>query len=91
MRTHGTITEVFEAAKNFYNETAEDGKPVNPEVRWNGKEWSMESGLNSAEDVLASCRLDEFDDYFYQGYQATGPWEISKSDERDFLDMISAD
>lgn len=91
MRTHGTINEIFEAARDYYNGTADDGKPANPEVRWDGDEWSLESGLNSAEDVQASCSLDTFDDYFYEGYRAGGDWEISANNERDFLDMITAD
>ena len=70
MRTQGTFQEVYDAAKAYYNETAEDGSPHSPVIRREGNEWMLESSLDPAnEDCNVELTLEEFDSYFYETYK----------------------
>ena len=67
MRTQGTFTEIYEAAKNHYKENRESC-PIDPVIRRVDGLWVIESGLESEENADIECSLDTFDDWFYEWY-----------------------
>ena len=92
MRTQGTFNDIYTAAKNYYNDvdngTTYGGCPMDPVVRHTvDNVWMLESGINSEPNADAECRLDDFDSWFYEGYNDDN-YTPSTEDEADFLDTI---
>ena len=92
MRTQGTFQDVYNAAKNFYNdvdnETTYGGCPMDPVIRHTTNNvWMLESGINGESNADAECRLDDFDAWFYEGY-IDDDYEPTVEDKNDFLESI---
>lgn len=86
MTRYGTINDVYEAAKSDSNGT----EPCNlsdPEVRYYGGQWALESALGYANECEAMCSLDAFQTFFNDSFSYED-YEISSSDEAEFLEMI---
>lgn len=88
MRTTGTLNEVFNAARDHYNGgDTYGGLPLDAVMRYDGTKWMLESSLESAEDSIAECSLDDFDAYFFAAY-AGDSLEIDPLIEKEFLNQI---
>jgi len=89
MRTVGTLSEIVTAAKNYYNNTSDDGCPHNPVVRRRecDKKWMLESGLCDASDSDLEISLDDFQSYFYEMF-SSDTIELSIDDENCFVKML---
>lgn len=89
MRTQGTFQVVYEQAR-LYSQFKEEHRscPMDPEVRFDGDEWMIESSLSSAEYAKAVCKLEVFDNYFFESYKEDD-LELTINDENDFLKMIT--
>jgi|LUMF01.1.fsa_nt_gb hypothetical protein len=87
MRTHGTFAQVYEAARAYYNGTAEDRPPLDAVVRRENGEWMLESGLEPAGDADFACSLEAFDLYFADSYD--DGYKPTDTDVREFLAVMS--
>lgn len=91
MRTQGTLKNVYEAAKDFYNDADDPiagGCPMDPVVRHTTDGvWMLESNMDSEPEADAECRLDDFNNWFYEAY-SDDDYEPSEQDEMDFLESI---
>lgn len=71
MRTVGTIKDIYEAAKGYFNN--EDNEiehcPMDPVVRYmGGGEYYLESGIHPEKDAIYEVTLDTFHDWFGSMY-----------------------
>lgn len=92
MRTHGTFSQVYEAARAYYrgtDGTAED-QPLDAVVRRENGEWVLESGLDSAPDAAFELSLDEFDTFFAESYDDDGH-KPTETDVREFLAVMNGE
>lgn len=88
MRTTGTLKQVYDAAKTYYNGgTTYGGKPMDPVVRFENGKWMLESALEPAPNATVECRLDDFDGYFCETY-ADDNFEITADVEEQFREMF---
>jgi len=96
MRTQGTFKEVYTAAKHFYAdadnlETTYGGCPMDPVVRHTvDGVWMLDSGIDGEPNADAECRLDDFDNWFYETYE-DGDYTLTDEDESDFFESIKYD
>jgi hypothetical protein len=88
MRTTGTLQNVYNAAKDYYNGgDMYGGRPMNPVIRFENGKWMLESGINPPDNSTVECRLDDFDSYWYQTYDDED-YEISPEDEAAFSEAF---
>jgi hypothetical protein len=66
MRTRGTFADIYQAAKELYNDTTHS--PINPVVRLEGSTWMLESSLEPT-DGSFECSLDAFHGWFSESYR----------------------
>lgn len=84
MRTYGTFQDVYEQASLY-----RDGEPctvMDPVVRRNGDEWSIESAL-TPDDGDVEVPLDNFIEYWFSGDDCTG-YEPTPEEIKCWLDVI---
>ena len=85
MRTAGTFNDVYEAAKSYALNQADDGTPMNPVVRREQGRWMLESGLNSTDGDFETT-LESFDLWFHESYLD----ENYSPSEEDIADFVKA-
>ena len=90
MRTHGTFAQVYEAARAYYNGTAEDRPPLDAAVRRENGEWMLESGLDPAPDADFELSFDQFARYFAESYDDDG-YKPTETDVREFLAVMDGE
>ncbi len=83
MRTVGTFSDVYEAAKSYALNHADDGAPMNPVVRREQGRWMLESGLNSTDGDFETT-LESFDLWFHESY-ADDDYSPSEEDVAEFV------
>lgn len=86
MRTVGTFQDIYDQAK-AYTLDEERCDVMDPEVRYDGNLWMIESSLDQEIDVQAKCKLEVFCEYFYESFR-DGDYAPGKLCEDDFLDML---
>jgi len=83
MRTTGTLTEIFRAAREIYYDGTHS--PMNPVVRHANGKWMLESGLHSTDEGCDfEWSLESFHTYFYECYKSNDR-RIPKSVEVELL------
>ncbi len=85
MRTQGTLTDIYAAAKNYADNIDTDTTPLNPVVRRENGIWMLESELEPSLDNDFQCSLEEFDSYFYETY-TDNDFVITHETEREFIE-----
>lgn len=85
MRTQGTFQDVYEAAKSYFNGTADDGCPHNPVVRRANGVWMLESGLHGEPEADFETSLEYFDMWFQYAY-GDASYLPDQDDELRFVD-----
>lgn len=83
-----TFNEIYNEAKEYYIDQTH--QPINAEVRYFGHSvWRIESGLIDASDVLYSCNLESFNDFFYETWDNKSDYDFDPEiDENIFLEAI---
>jgi hypothetical protein len=83
MRTSGKFQDVFNAAKNYMN-NSDDDCPINPVVRREGDVWMLESSLEPTDGDI-EVTLDDFQSYWYESMQ--DDYTPTDDDIEDYVNM----
>jgi len=86
MRTQGTFSDVYEAARDYYLAVAEDGKPMDAVVRRVGDVWMLESGIHPEPEANFELSLDHFDMYWSESYRDDG-YIPTPRDATEFMEL----
>ena len=88
MRTSGTLQNVYDAAKTYYNGgNTYGGRTIDPVIRFEDGKWMLESDLEPAPNSTVECRLDDFNCYFCETY-ADDNFEITEDVEEQVREMF---